>query len=77
MRHSSIDLTMNVYTDTKLLDVHGVLESLPTLDFGDEQKYAQLMLLGAGTKDYVNFALHQWLHQRRTNRVKRSRFLSK
>ena len=24
MRHSSIDLTMNVYTDPKLLDVHGV-----------------------------------------------------
>jgi len=31
MRHSSIDLTMNVYTDPRLLDVHGALESLPTL----------------------------------------------
>ena len=31
MRHSSIDLTMNVYTDPRLLDVHGALDSLPTL----------------------------------------------
>ena len=32
MRHSSIDLTMNVYTDPKLLDVQGALDSLPSLD---------------------------------------------
>ncbi len=31
MRHSSIDLTMNVYTDPKLLDVHAALDSLPKL----------------------------------------------
>ena len=31
MRHSSIDLTMNVYTDPKLLDVHAALDSLPIL----------------------------------------------
>ncbi len=29
MRHSSIDLTMNVYTDPRLLDVQGAIESLP------------------------------------------------
>ena len=29
MRHKKIDLTMNVYTDPKLLDIHGALESLP------------------------------------------------
>ena len=29
MRHSSLDLTMNVYTDPKLLDVHGALDMLP------------------------------------------------
>jgi integrase len=28
MRHSTIDLTMNVYTDPKLLDVHGALDVL-------------------------------------------------
>ena len=31
MRHSSIDLTMNVYTDPRLLDVAGALEALPGL----------------------------------------------
>lgn len=31
MRHSRIDLTMNVYTDPKLLDVHGALDALPKL----------------------------------------------
>ena len=31
MRHSSIDLTMNVYTDPALLDVAGAIESLPDL----------------------------------------------
>ena len=31
MRHSSIDLTMNAYTDPRLLDVAGALDSLPTL----------------------------------------------
>ncbi len=33
MRHSKIDLTMNVYTDPKLLDVYGALDSLPSLDW--------------------------------------------
>jgi len=32
MRHSSIDLTMNVYTDPRLLDVAGAMETLPELD---------------------------------------------
>ena len=31
MRHSSIDLTMNVYTDPTLLDVAGAVEALPAL----------------------------------------------
>ncbi len=31
MRHSDIGLTMNVYTDPRLLDVHGALDALPTL----------------------------------------------
>jgi hypothetical protein len=31
MRHSTIDLTMNVYTDPKLLDVAEAMESLPAL----------------------------------------------
>ena len=31
MRHSSLDLTMNVYTDPSLLDVAGALQALPKL----------------------------------------------
>ena len=31
MRHSIIDLTMNTYTDPKLRDVHGAVESLSSL----------------------------------------------
>jgi integrase len=34
MRHSSIDLTMNVYTDPRVLDVAGALDALPTLSLG-------------------------------------------
>ncbi len=32
MRHSRIDLTMNVYTDPRLLDVSGAVGALPTLN---------------------------------------------
>ncbi len=39
MRHSKIDLTMNVYTDPKLLDVAGAMEALPALPLvGGEAK---------------------------------------
>ena len=31
MRHSSLELTMNVYTDPALLDVAGAVESLPSV----------------------------------------------
>ncbi len=34
MRHGRIDLTMNVYTDPRLLDVGGAMESLPSLPLG-------------------------------------------
>ncbi len=36
MRHSDIKLTMNVYTDPKLLDVRGALDTLPTLPLGGD-----------------------------------------
>ncbi len=38
MRHSKIDLTMNVYTDPKLLDIHGALNALPSLNAPTETK---------------------------------------
>jgi hypothetical protein len=37
MRHSDIKLTMNVYTDPKLLDVAGALNALPALPLDGEQ----------------------------------------
>ncbi len=37
MRHSSIDLTMNTYTDPKLLDMEGALEALPPLPLDGER----------------------------------------
>lgn len=36
MRHSSIDLTMNTYTDPRVLDVAGALDALPSLPLGAE-----------------------------------------
>ena len=34
MRHSDVNLTMNTYTDPKLLDVAGAMEALPALPLG-------------------------------------------
>jgi integrase len=34
MRHSTIDLTMSVYTDPRLLDVAGAIAVLPVLRVG-------------------------------------------
>jgi integrase len=35
MRHSTLDLTMNTYTDPRLLDVVGAMDVLPSLPLGD------------------------------------------
>jgi len=54
MRHSSLDLTMNTYTDPKLLDVAGAVESLPSLPLRPEdgQSTASALELSAtGTED--------------------------
>jgi Phage integrase family len=37
MRHKDIDLTMNVYTDPRLLEVRGALDALPMLPLNDGQ----------------------------------------
>ena len=41
MRHSQIDLTMNVYTDPALLDVRGALDALPALPLDSIREAAQ------------------------------------
>ncbi len=48
MRHSSIDLTMNVYTDPRLLDVQGAVESLPSMTLpSDRTENRQRIAVGA------------------------------
>ena len=49
MRHSKIDLTMNVYTDPKLLDVYGALDTLPTLDLNSRPKSDEQLMRATGT----------------------------
>jgi len=55
MRHSTINLTMNTYTDPKLLDVAGAVESLPSLPLVGvadmEQTAEQSTLSATGTDD--------------------------
>ncbi len=41
MRHSSLDLTMNVYADPTLLDVAGAMEALPELGYRGPGRSAQ------------------------------------
>lgn len=47
MRHSSIHLTMNVYTDPTLLDVGGAINALPDLSLDVEPKAAATRASGA------------------------------
>ena len=51
MRHSSIDLTMNTYTDPKLLDVHGAVDSLPSLQLPTDLPTRQRQTLKATGTD--------------------------
>ena len=51
MRHSKIDLTMNVYTDPKLLDVAGAMEALPSLPLGNGRQTEAAAVSATGTDD--------------------------
>jgi len=51
MRHSTIDLTMNVYTDPKLLDVHGAFGALPALPLEGEPQTEANDVSATGTDD--------------------------
>jgi integrase len=51
MRHSSIDLTMAVYTDPKLLDVYGAMDALPSLPLNDEPTPERMSKQATGTDD--------------------------
>ena len=49
MRHSDIRLTMGVYTDPRLLDVRGALDSLPSLPLDTKQPDMPQVLKAPGT----------------------------
>jgi len=51
MRHSKIDLTMNTYTDPKLLDVAGAVESLPALPLSAGTQMEPDAVSATGTDD--------------------------
>ena len=56
-RHSKIDLTMNAYTDPKLLDVQGELESLPSLDLNTSPIIERQAMRATGTEDTLSSRL--------------------
>ena len=51
MRHSTIDLTMNVYTDPKLLDIAGAVETLPSLPLSAGPESDAIAVKATGTDD--------------------------
>jgi len=51
MRHSKVDLTMNVYTDPKLLDVAGAVEALPALPLSAGLQSESFAVKATGTDD--------------------------
>jgi hypothetical protein len=57
MRHSDPKLTANVYTDPRLLDVHGALDALPTLPLDDGSATGRGSLPTTGTDDHHSVAL--------------------
>jgi hypothetical protein len=56
MRHSKPELTANVYTDPKLLDVAGALNALPALALKPSPSKQQTQATGTDGKGYQNEA---------------------
>ena len=56
MRHSSLDLTMGVYTDPALLDVAGAMRALPSLPLDADDREVERMA-ATGTEDVTGDAL--------------------
>ena len=53
LRHSTIDLTMNTYTDPRLLDVAGSLEVLPSLPLSDAPSTERATATGTDPRTLV------------------------
>jgi len=66
MRHSDPKLTANVYTDPRLLDVAGALDSLPTLPLNTPKDREAVAYKATGTDGK---SLHQGLHLPQANRA--------
>gem|GEM_PF-1348681 len=59
MRHSTPTLTANVYTDPRLLDVHGALDALPSLPLNSSSESNKLSATGtAGDRQLVPTLVH-------------------
>ncbi len=57
MRHSTIDLTMNCYTDPKLLDVAGAMDALPALPLSTGPQREAVAASATGTDDLTTSSL--------------------
>lgn len=64
MRHSNIDLTMNVYTDPRVLDVAGALDALPALPLNAQPvRHREQQATGTDRRQLTETWLLQMLHQ--------------
>jgi hypothetical protein len=57
MRHSDVNLTMNTYTDPKLLDVAGAMEALPALPLSGRGASEAVAVRPTGTVDSTAWPL--------------------
>src|SRR5262249_62063863 len=57
MRHADPNLTANVYTDPKLLDVHGALDALPSLPLDGGPNAVRERVTSTGTDTYGRCAV--------------------
>src|SRR5688572_27699941 len=60
MRHSDPSLTANVYTDPKLLNIHGALDVLPSLPIGGAGLDHAVAATGTDPKFALPFVLTQY-----------------
>jgi len=77
MRHSTIDLTMNTYTDPRQLDMAGAISKLPPIPLSGGPASTAIAASPRAQRIGGLASLHQSLHQLPTIEVNRSQILSK
>ena len=77
MRHASLDMTMQVYTDPKLLDVRGALDTLPTLPLNAGQADIAEAAMATGTNGLRRSLLAPTLAPTIDKRVQKPSFADK